>query len=85
MINCVGFNFQLVMYLRSRKVSLGQLGPRIESFKLSRDDKCLIYQVLWNINIIIIIIIISISIISSIIRMCGFVPKKRASKMAEVK
>jgi hypothetical protein len=51
----------------------------------------LIYQVLWNINIIIsiiisisIIIIISISIIS-IIRMCGFVPKKRASKMAEVK
>ena len=74
------------MYLRSRKVSLGQLGPRIESFKLSRDDKCLIYQVLWNINIIIIIIIsISISIISSIIRMCGFVPKKRASKMAEVK
>ena len=84
MINCVGFNFQLVMYLRSRKVSLGQLGPRIESFKLSRDDKCLIYQVLWNINIII-IISISISIISSIIRMCGFVPKKRASKMAEVK
>jgi len=53
----------------------------------------LIYQVLWNINIIIsiiisisIIIIISISIsIISIIRMCGFVPKKRASKMAEVK